>query len=365
MDKIRFVIIGSGWRSLYYVRVAQALPERFELCTMYCRTEEKARKMAAEHHIRTTTAIEECMAQGADFAVIAVSKNAIAEVGLEWLHRGIPVLCETPAASDIATLDRLWEIHEQGGRLAVAEQYRLYPAYSALLGVIRQGLIGAPDCLNISLAHEYHGASLMRAMLGITADTEFTVSAKTYLFPTAETLTRYDSYRDGRIADKKRTVATFTFAGGGVALYDFDSEQYRSPIRKNTLKLQGRRGEIIDDTVYYLDGKNEPAVSKLQIGTRTVARAYDNPNLCRIEEVTDAVFEGASLYSPPFGLCGLSQDETAVAILMRRMAAYVREGGDEPYPLREALQDAYMAILMREAEENGRQICSKRQVWHG
>lgn len=362
--KIRFVIIGSGWRSLYYVRVARALQGRFELAAMYCRTEEKARRMAAEHQIRTTTSIAECMNCGADFAVIAVNKASIAEVGLEWLERGIPVLCETPAALDIAALNRLWEAHERGGRLAVAEQYTTYPAYSALLGVINRGLIGTPDCLNISLAHEYHGASLMRAMLGIAADTAFAVSAKTYAFPTAETLTRYDSYDDGRLADKKRTVAAFEFADGKVALYDFDSEQYRSPIRKNTIKLQGSRGEIIDDTVYYLDRENQPAVSKLQITARTVERAYDNPNLCRIAEVTDAGFEGACLYRPPFGLCGLSQDETAVAVLMRRMAAYVRGSGGEPYPLREALQDAYMAILMREADESGRTVRSERQVWH-
>lgn len=364
MDKIRFIIVGSGWRSLFYVRVAKALPEIFELCAMYCRTQEKAHRIAEEHHIRTTTSIEECMQCQADFAVVAVNKASIAEVGIEWLERGVPVLCETPAASDIGTLNRLRDMHERGYKPAVAEQYTAYPEYSALLRVIDRGLIGEPDCLNISLAHEYHGASLMRAMLRVAPDTAFTVSAKTYLFPTTETLTRYDSYKDGRLADKKRTVAAFEFADGKVALYDFDSEQYRSPIRKNTLKLQGRRGEIVDDTVYYLDEKNEPAVSKLRVEKRTVERAYDNPNLHRIEEVTDAVFEGESLYSPPFGACGLSQDETAVALLMQRMAAYVRGAGGEPYPLREALQDAYMAILLREADASGEKVHSERQIWH-
>ena len=42
MAKLRFVVVGSGWRSLFYWRIAQALPERFELCAMLCRTEEKA-----------------------------------------------------------------------------------------------------------------------------------------------------------------------------------------------------------------------------------------------------------------------------------------------------------------------------------
>ena len=45
MAKLRFIVVGSGWRSLFYWRIAQALPERFELCAMLCRTEEKAEKM--------------------------------------------------------------------------------------------------------------------------------------------------------------------------------------------------------------------------------------------------------------------------------------------------------------------------------
>ena len=42
MGKYRFVIVGTGWRAMYYVRIARALPDVFELCTMLSRSEEKA-----------------------------------------------------------------------------------------------------------------------------------------------------------------------------------------------------------------------------------------------------------------------------------------------------------------------------------
>lgn len=363
MGKTRFIIVGSGWRSLYYVRIAKALPGRFELCAMLCRTEEKARRLAEENGIYTTTSETDCMAMKPDVVVVAVNKASVAEVSALWLERGFCVLSETPAASDLPMLNRLWELHTKGCRLVVNEQYRLYPAYRALTKVAESGILGERDCLNISLAHEYHGASLMRALLGLHQSSRFSVTAKTYEFPTAETLTRYDIFTDGRVAMKKRTVATFGFADGKVAFYDFDSEQYRSPIRKNTLRLQGVRGEIIDDTVRYLDVDNRPVSSQIRISTRKVETGYDNPNLRSIEEVTGIEFEGRKIYEPEFGLCGLAQDETAMATMLERTAQYSK-GGLSPYTLEDALQDAYTAILMQEAVRTGERMDSAVQPWN-
>ena len=82
-SKYHFIIIGSGWRALYYVRVAKALPEIFSLDAMYCRTQEKADLIAGQYQIHTTTSIEECVAYKPDFAVVAVKKDAICDVSME------------------------------------------------------------------------------------------------------------------------------------------------------------------------------------------------------------------------------------------------------------------------------------------
>ena len=242
MAKYHFIIIGSGWRALYYVRVAKALPEIFCIDAMYCRTQEKADLIAGQYQIHTTTSIEECAAYKPDFAVVAVKKDAICDVSMEWLDRGITVLSETPAALDTDSLNKLYSYYKCGKKQVVAEQYREYPNIKASLKLINEGIIGDVSCVNVSLAHEYHGISLIRVFLGVNPGEKYTVSAKTYEFPTTQTLTRYDKFTDGRIAGKKRCVATFEFESGKVAWYDFDSEQYRSPIRKNTLKVQGEIG---------------------------------------------------------------------------------------------------------------------------
>ena len=99
--KIRFIIIGSGWRALYYVRIAKALKDCFELCALLCRTKEKADRFKVQYDIPTTTSIEECVALSPDFVVVAVDKAHLASISIEWMERGFPVLSETPAAMDI------------------------------------------------------------------------------------------------------------------------------------------------------------------------------------------------------------------------------------------------------------------------
>lgn len=359
--KKRFVIIGSGWRSLYYVRIAKALPDKFELCAMLCRTDEKAEMIAAEHNIYTTISIEECINMKPDFVVVAVNKASIADVSKEWMNYGFTVLCETPAALDVETLRELWQLHLEGKRLVVAEQYIYYPRYQAMLDVLSKDIIGEPDCINISLAHEYHGASLMRAFLRENLTTSFIISAKTYEFLTTETLTRYERITDGRQAMKKRTVATIEFDDGKVAWYDFDSEQYRSPIRKNFVKVQGCRGELINDEIYYLDDNNEPCYDKLEVAERLVTTKDTNPNLHIVREIEKITFKSKNIYEPVFGLCGLAEDETAIAKIMQHAAEY--EPTFARKALQNALQDAYMAILMQRAVDSGEKINSEPEIW--
>ena len=364
MQRTRFIIVGSGWRSLYYVRIAKALSEQFELCAMLCRTEEKAQRMALENGIHATTSEEECVAMRPDLVVVAVNKASIADVAMHWMDLGFCVLSETPAAMELSKLDRLWEMHCQGKRLVVNEQYRKYPVLSAVIRIAQSGILGSNDSLNASLAHEYHGISLIRALLCIDQSEQFSVTAKTYELPVTETMTRYDSFKDGRIAMKKRTVATFEFESGKVAFYDFDGEQYRSPIRKNTMRLQGTRGEIIDGRVYCLDQANDGICRPIEISARKVRTDYDNPNLREIEEILSVTFNGETLYEAPFGQCALAQDETAMALMMRQAALYGKGLAESPYPLADALQDAYTMILMQKACQTGERMKTEHQVWN-
>ncbi len=332
MERVRFIIVGSGWRSLFYVRIAKALPQYFELCALLCRTEEKANRIAAENGIYTTISEQECIDMKPDLVVVAVNKASLAEVSMHWMEMGFCVLCETPAAMDSETLEKLLEMERKGARLVINEQYHRYPVYSSLIKIAQSGLIGEPQFLNISVAHEYHAASLIRAFLNVKHSEKYTVKSVTKSFLTTLTRTRYEEITDGRTDMKNRTIALVEFESGKTALYDFDSEQYRSPIRHNFLRLTGTRGEIYNNTVYYLDENNKPQRAVLEVEGD--------------KEITEIGCCGNVLYTPPFGPCGLSEDETAMAIMLFETAKYAKKIGNSPYSLEEAVADAEFRIRM-------------------
>ena len=74
--KYKFIIVGSGWRALHYVRSAKALPQCYELCALLCRAEEKADRLSRQYSVIATTSIEECIAMEPDFVVVAVNKSS-------------------------------------------------------------------------------------------------------------------------------------------------------------------------------------------------------------------------------------------------------------------------------------------------
>ena len=163
MNKLRYLIVGSGWRSLFYLRIAKALPERFEVCAMLCRSKEKAENVRREHGVLTSTSVEDCMEMKPDFVVVAVSKPSIFSISRFWMEAGFPVLCETPPSLELSGLNELWRLRtENGYKIQVAEQYLNYPSIACRLGVAESGVLGEPSFFRLSLAHGYHGASLIR-----------------------------------------------------------------------------------------------------------------------------------------------------------------------------------------------------------
>jgi len=310
---IRFAVIGSGWRSLFYVRIAKAMPQHFQMCALLCRTKEKAQKFAEEFQIFTTCDENEIIEKKPDFIVSAVSKVNMYEACMHWLSLGFPVLSETPIALTEERLKTVWQKCLNGAKLQVAEQYFLFPSYQQIIRTIESGMIGTPVSMTVSAMHDYHATSIIRRMLQVGL-ADAVISGKKFSFPVTDTKTRYETLTDGKVVEKEEKHLILEYANGKVAFYDFLSDQYRSRIRNRYLNVRGTRGEIINDTVYYLDTHHLPDTKKIT-------------------------------YFNPYAELGLNEDETAIAGILFGMAEYIKTG-KEIYPMREALEDAYLSILM-------------------
>ena len=336
MKKIRFAIIGSGWRSLFYVRIAKALPEYFTLTALCCLSQEKAQRFAQEFHIPAVTSEEEVISSCPDFIVSAVSKTNMWDTVVHWMDLGFPVLSETPAGLSFSQLAKLWEMRqnkEKPVQLQVAEQYQFYPRYQAMINLAKSGRLGEPVSLYLSAMHDYHAASIIRCLLN-TGLEEVRLTGNTFQMPVTETKSRYETFTDGKIALKDQRLVTFEFEKGKLAFYDFMSDQYRSPIRSRNLHLRGTRGEAVNDTVYFLNQDNLPQKEKLQFKADPLTG-----------EILEISIQDETLYTAPFGSCGLPEDETAIAQMLAGMKTYL-DTGKEIYPLEYALEDAYLALLM-------------------
>ena len=355
MKPLKFVVIGSGWRSLFYARIARAYPDCFNLGAFFCRSKEKAQWMQEETGIKAVTSPEDCRSENPDFVVVAVNKDSIFQVTREWALKGYPVLCETPAAMELGDLQELWRLRTQeGARIQVAEQYFEYPVFHAAIEIAKRGYLGDPYMVNISAVHDYHGASLIRRLLGIGME-NMKVYGKKYVYPVVETDSRQGFIEDGRVSERERVRLTFEFEGGKTAFYDFNSIQYHSRIRSRHLNVQGVRGELDDWTLRSVGEDNRPREYQM------IKEPFETGN--GIKEI----YMGEELlYRNPFyelgKINGLPQDETAIGTLMLGMRRFIEEG-TEAYPLSEGLQDAYVRILMEQTLKSGQMVESKTQVW--
>lgn len=351
MNPLSFVIVGSGWRAMFYVRLAQRFPKLFHLQYVLCRTQEKARKLQQEG-IPAVASPDKCRAANPDFVVVAVSKSSISQVAEEWAMMGFPVLCETPAGMSIAELKRLWELQQrQGARIQVAEQYCRYPAIKAGLNAVQEGLLGEPYAVSLSVAHDYHAVSLIRHMLG-TGIESVKLIGKKYCFPVTETDSRYGPVTDGSVKDRERTRVEMGFASGKYAFYDFSGVQYHSFIRARHLNVQGRDGEWNDTYLRYVDGEHQ-SVERCLL-------SYLDPAYAVLE--TEKLREESRTWTPALTLSE-EQDEYAIATMLFDMGEYIRTG-QEVYPLSHALEDAYVWLLMQEAVRRpGEIIESQAMPW--
>lgn len=354
MDVRRFAIVGGAFRAQAFLRVARELPA-VEACGVVVRDPRKGAELEARWGVPTCRDLPELLrSQSPDFVVVAVSPGASEKVITQVVAAGLPVLAETPPATDPDGLARLHALARQGARIQVAEQYHLEPLISAQVAIARSGLLGTVTEAFVSVCHDYHSVSLIRRLLGVTFEDAVITAAQTTSTVTAGP-DRHGDPREHRLIEERHVTARLDF-GDRVGTYDFSTDQYRSWIRSGQLLVRGDRGELREETVRRIEDFHTPVRMRIE---RLTAGGPGNHEGLFLRGLT---LGHQWLYRNEFAPARLADDELAMASLLDRMRVYV-DGGPEVYSLAEASQDNYLQLEIRRAVETGESVRTEPQPW--
>jgi predicted dehydrogenase len=354
VQQSRIGLVGTGWRLGPYRAVFDALPEEFAAVAALTRSDASVERMRSSGIPATTSRAEFLRSGPFDFVLLSVPRERTLELAGPLLDAGIPVLCETPLAPSTAALAPFLDRYGLDAPLQSAEQYRFQPMHAARIAVARSGLLGPVHHATLSVAHEYHAMSLLRAALGLAFE-DAAVTAVSVPDVAVQPLARTGWSERLEPAAAARTVATLRFPEA-FALYDWSDEQYFSPIRPRGIQFRGRTGELSGDVVRRIATPGEPVEERLTRWDTGRDGDLEGHFLRRI------TLGGDALWRTPFGATRLSDDELAVATVLRAMAGFVATGAPF-YGIADAAEDQYLAELVAEAAATGRTVRSGDRPW--
>ncbi|MFL0557815.1 Gfo/Idh/MocA family protein [Paenibacillus barengoltzii] len=353
--KLRIGMVGGGWRAEFYLRIARALPERFEVSNIYMRDEAKGREVNWVWGVPVTTNWEAFLKQrDFDFVVLSLPRTVTPEYLVRLAAAGIPVLTETPPAVDLSGLYQLYETVGSTAKIQVAEQFLFQPMHAARLAVARSGLLGEVSHVQVSAGHGYHGISLIRQLLGVGFE-EAEIRGEQISSPLVQGPGRGGWPEVEQIVTSSQTIALLRF-GERTALFDFTYDQYFSPIRRHRVLVRGVRGEIDGTELRYLRDFRTPVELQLR-------RVDAGQNGSLLGYYHEGVLAGSEwVYVNPFRPGRLTDEEIAIATSLEKMGQYVH-GGPSFYSLAEAAQDQYLSLMMEQAVQSGQTVRTERQPW--
>lgn len=352
-----FAIVGGGWRAEFYMRIAKAMPDQFRIHTMLVRDEEKGKKIEEQWTIPTVRTLDALIAQAEqfDFVVVSVAKAVAQDIILQLTTHDVPVLAETPPATDLAGLKQLYHTLPKHARLQIAEQYLFQPLHAARIKLARSGKLGDISHVQMSVAHDYHGISLIRQLLGVGFE-QVTIRGEQIQAVVARGPSRDGDPQEGGLVETSQQLVTLRF-GDKLAVYDFTRDQYFSWIRRSRILIRGSLGEIVNDEASYLLDYATPVhvdLRRVDKGQGGNLEGYYHKGIVAGEQW---------LYVNPTAPARLSDEEIAIATTLLKMADYVSGKAPSFYSFADAAQDQYLSLLMQQAIETGEVVVSSRQPW--
>ena len=159
MAAIQFGIIGGGWRAEFYLRIAKALPEQFQIKGMLVRDQDKAATIEQSWNVQTYQTLDAFLEhQPYAFVVLSVPWAASPAYLMELARRNVPVLAETPPAPDIESLVHLYEAVGENAKYQLSDD-----EIAIATSLLRMGnyVQGGPSFYSLAEASQDHYLSIL------------------------------------------------------------------------------------------------------------------------------------------------------------------------------------------------------------
>ena len=88
------VLLGSGWRAAFYIRIARLLPEVLSIKKIYTRSFERAKKLR-EEGLDATDSLHEALSCKHDIVIVSSGPTGFADLLRRLKADGETVFCET------------------------------------------------------------------------------------------------------------------------------------------------------------------------------------------------------------------------------------------------------------------------------
>lgn len=352
-----FAIVGSGWRSEFFLRLARQAPAHLRVSGVVTRSAERGAEVEAAWGVPTFRTVSALLAATrSDFVIPSVPWPVTPAVTEELVRAGATVLAETPPAADLDGLRALWAAVGDSGRVQVAEQYMLMPGHAVRGELVRRGAIGEVGSVQMSSTHLYHAVSMIRSLLGV-GFAPATVLAQSFSSPLADPMDRDGWTDDAEPKPAETVLATLDFGGGRMGLYDFTDNQWWNPLRSRRIVIRGSLGEIVDDTLVRLVDPRSVVESRLLRRRAGVDLNLEGVDLDHIS------VDGQVLWRNRTVGARFSEDDLAVVDLLLAMTAWCRDEGPEPYPLAEGCQDHLLGLAIAESLRTGAPVATTPEPW--
>lgn len=146
MNNPRIVIVGSGAiTEEYYLPALASFPSVMKNLILVDKDRSRLEKFVTEYKIENIAMDYRDIVDNVDGVIIALPTGLHSSVGVEFLSRKIPVLCEKPLAEDAVHARTMVDTaHQNGTALAVNYLQRMIPHFAYVKQLLKSEVYGRP-----------------------------------------------------------------------------------------------------------------------------------------------------------------------------------------------------------------------------